>query len=225
MPFYIRIFSALPLTFARANPLMAEFDRIQAGFAAVESGAVAEVTAARQGQASLVLNLARYANYYAPAVASLDMGGHRVINAADGNADGDYVTVRQLNAAVFSPALPAQTSQAGKVIRTDGGSASWGDWWGDPVTLTAANDGATLNVRTTYHLDSSGGAFGLLMPAMTQGDWIKLVDIAGALPSNSVTLTRNVANGNLAGYAEDRILDVAWDSLELVKTSSGVIEQ
>lgn len=101
-----------------------------------------------------------------------------------------------------------------------------GGWWGPITVLTVANNGATLASNATYYLDSTGGSFSLSMPVMAVGDWIKLVDVAGKLYTNPVTLTRNATNGNLAGYAEDRVLDVAFDSVEMVKTASyGVIEQ
>ena len=231
MAFYTRLFSALPLTFARSKPLMAEFDRIQAGFTAVETGDLAansaEIAAARQGQASLVLNLGRFLSIFAPAAGSADMGGNRIRNAADAALSTDYTTLQQVQAMAFSAALPAMAAQLGKVVRVNAGPAyACDNWWGAPVLLTVANNGSTLSVNTTYHLDSSGGAFSVLMPVMAVGDYIKLVDVAGQLQANNVTVVRNVANGNLAGYAEDRILDVSMDSLELVKTASfGVVEQ
>lgn len=222
MPFYTRVFSALPLTFARSNPLMAEFDRIQAGFAAVEVGTVAEVTAARQGQGSLVLNMGRYVSTFSPAAGSVDLNSFRVRNAADGEADGDYVTVRQFNAQILAATLPTQAGQEGATIITDGATASWGNWWGAPTTLTVANNGLTLANRRTYYLDSSGGAFAVNLPASLS--WVKFVDTKGQCSINNVTINSN-GNGNFRDGDTTLVLDIAWDSVELVKTASGVREQ
>jgi hypothetical protein len=85
-----------------------------------------EIEAGRQGQASLAANFARYIRAAVGLQAVLQANGFKVTGAADGTAATDYVTLQQLTAAVFSPALPGQAGNARKVIRTDGTSASWG---------------------------------------------------------------------------------------------------
>lgn len=157
-------------------------------------------------------------------------GTHNFIGARVrvGAPDGvdDVVPRGYADALSFASALPAQAGNDGKVIRTQAGNAAWDDWWGAPTVLTVADNGAVLAVRKTYHLDSSGGPFSVSMPVMAAKDWIKLVDVGGQLQVNPVTVVRNVANGNLAGFAEDRVLDMSWDSVEMVKTAAyGVIEQ
>lgn len=127
MPFYTRVFSALPLTFARANPLMAEFDRIQAGFTAIESGPAAELTAARQGQGSLTLNLGRYLNTFSAWPGNVDAGGYRLTNVGAAVNNSDAVNLAQLQATAFATALPSQAGQAGMFIKSNGVSAYWSD--------------------------------------------------------------------------------------------------
>lgn len=124
----------------------------------------------------------------------------------------------------FATALPAQAGNARKVSVTDGTNAGWGDWWGTPVPLTVANNGQTLDVRRTYHLDSNGGAFAVTLPTMAAGDWIKFVDVTGKCGINNVTINSG-GNGTFRDGDTTLIVDQAFDSFETVRTSTGVIEQ
>lgn len=99
-----------------------------------------------------------------------------------------------------------------------------GAWWGEPQTLTVADNGHVLELGKTYHLDSRGGMFNVQLPVvMASNTWIKLVDVAGALEEFPVTVQRN--GHAIRDVNEDLVLDKAWDSLELVGTATGVIEQ
>ena len=93
---------------------------------------------------------------------------------------------------------------------------------GARVRITSAT---TLQVRTLYELDSSGGSFNVTLPAaFGDTDWIDFVDVGMALTLNPVTVLRN--GNNIRRVAEDLILDVTGDSLRLLaRTSLGWIEQ
>jgi len=102
-------------------------------------------------------------------------------------------------------------------------TANWVDQVnGARVRITSAT---TLQVRTLYELDSSGGAFSVTLPAtFGDTDWIDFVDVGMSLTVNPVTVLRN--GNNIRRVAEDLILDVTGDSLRLVaRTSLGWIEQ
>lgn len=109
-----------------------------------------EVEAGRQGQADLAANFARYILASAGLQGALQANGFKITGAADASADSDYVTLRQLVATAFAPALPGQAGNARKVIRTDGTSASWG-WpieWDTVAVDSSAAPGQALAVRT-----------------------------------------------------------------------------
>lgn len=111
---------------------------------------IEEVEDARQGQASVAANFDRYILASAGLTAVLQANSFKITGAADASADSDYVTLRQLIATAFAPALPGQAGNARKFIRTDGTSASWG--WPmefDTVAVdTNAASGQSLAVRT-----------------------------------------------------------------------------
>ena len=99
--------------------------------------------------------------------------------------------------------------------------ASWSISWRTPnITstgqqATVANNGNSAGPYQRYHLDSSGGAFSLLMNSAPVADaWVEFVDVGGQLAANPVTLQRN---GKLFfGLAEDLILDVSYMAIRLV---------
>jgi len=182
----------------------------------------AEVLAARQSQASLLANLQRFVNTFAAMTGNVDVGGHLFKNAADAVDPQDYVTLQQLLNASFAGTLPGQPGNAGKLLRTNGASASWGDAWG-PATLISSN--TTLTARTVYHFDSSAGPFDATLPLLpADDDWIWCVDRAGACYTNNVTVK---GNGNdIRLDPSDLIVDVDFDSFLLVYNSTtGWVEQ
>jgi hypothetical protein len=127
--YYNRLFDVVPQTFARSGAVEAEFLRIEQGFdglQAVLAPASAELTAARQGQASLVLNLQRYLSTFAPAANHLSMGGFRVQNAGPAVSGGDLVTFTQLIAATTPGNPPAASSDTfGLSLTNREGTASY----------------------------------------------------------------------------------------------------
>lgn len=131
-PFYTRLFSAVPQTFARSSAVNGEFARIELAMDAVNARFLAidsyntEVVAARQSQASLLANLQRYVSTFAPAPGNVAMGGNRITGAGDALNSQDYATLAQLNAAAFGAALPAQPlDRSGFGMTTRNGEASW----------------------------------------------------------------------------------------------------
>lgn len=64
-----------------------------------------------------------------------------------------------------------------------------------------------------YHLDSSGGAFSVLLPAGPDACWVWLRDIAGACGANPVTVLRN--GNTMSGQADDTLIDAAHDDVFL----------
>jgi hypothetical protein len=139
-PHYERAFDVAPSSFARSAQVEAEYERVEQGFDSVESrlsiGDVydLELVAARDGQASLLLNLQRYVSTFAPASASVDIGGFLVRNSSSPLLAGDlankaYVDdVRAYATGLsFASALPGQNAGvAGLPVVTDGATASWG---------------------------------------------------------------------------------------------------
>lgn len=58
--------------------------------------------------------------------ANLDMNSHKVVNVTDASSSMDAVNLRQLQAASgLAAAFPSQTSNANKVLRTDGSVVGW----------------------------------------------------------------------------------------------------
>lgn len=143
-PFYERQFDVNPQTFARSLQVEAEFTRIEQGFDgvktrldsadAVGTALNAEIVAARQGQASLVLNLARYLSTFAPATGNADLGGFLVRNSASPLLASDLANKQYVDdvrayatGLSFASALPGQSpAVAGLSVVTDGATASWG---------------------------------------------------------------------------------------------------
>lgn len=123
--------------------------RIQ-GLITLIDGYLDEIEAGRQGQVSLAANFARYVQAVAGLTAVLQANGYKVTGAADGTADTDYVTLRQLVATAFAPALPGQTGHARQFTKTNGTAAAWA-WlleWDVVDADTTALPGQALAVRT-----------------------------------------------------------------------------
>jgi hypothetical protein len=104
-PFYERAFDVAPNTFARSAQVEAEFERIEQGFDGVKPF-TDDITAARQGQASLLLNLQRYLSTFAPSTASLDMGGFLVRNVGAPLLGGDLATKAYVDSLVITATAP-----------------------------------------------------------------------------------------------------------------------
>jgi len=139
----------------------------------------------------------------------------------DGKA---LATQEYANSLAFGTVYPFDpVADRGKVLRiTAGGLAAMGDPDGPAVPLTVADTGITLSKRTTYHVDTSGGAFPVNLPAgMAADDWVNLYDKTGYCEFNNVTINSN-GNGNFRDGDTVLIMDVAYDRVHVVKTTTGV---
>ncbi|WP_396180057.1 hypothetical protein [Flavobacterium sp.] len=131
-PFYNKGFDVLQGSSNRSDALEGEFQAVEQGFEAVNARFAGidpyntELVAARQGQASLLLNLQRYLSTLAPATANLSMGGFRVENAGPAVAGSDLVTFTQLIAATTPGNPPAASSETfGLSLTNREGTASY----------------------------------------------------------------------------------------------------
>lgn len=119
--------------------------------------------------------------------------------------------------------LPGQAGQRGKVIRTDGSLAAWGDWMGPPALISA---NTVADKRTTYYVDTAAGAISITLPATPDpGDWVRVVDVADNAGQNGISMLRNGAN--IQGLAENLLIDIssAQVLLRYINSTSGwVIE-
>lgn len=88
--------------------------------------------------------------------------------------------------------------------------------FGERIRITSNTN---LLVGKLYELDSTGGAFTVTLPAsFSDQDRIGLRDYGLTLATNPVTVARNGAN--IRRTAEDLVLDVSGDSLDLVGYSA-----
>lgn len=80
----------------------------------------------------------------APLSGSLSAAGFKIINAANGSADGDYVTMAQLNAVISSVTSANPTGARGSFLMT---SAPTGWVVGNGGTIGSASSGATTRAN------------------------------------------------------------------------------
>lgn len=125
-------------------------------------------------------------------------------------AAGHLVNKAYADNLAFSAALPAQAGSAGKLVGTDGTTASWQDVYGTATVLTTT-PGAALTARNSYALDSTAGAFNVTLPlAPTDRDWVRLMDIKGDCDVRYVTVIRN--GQNIMGLAQNLDIDIEFFS-------------
>lgn len=120
-PYYVRLFDVSPLTFARSGGVEAEFERVEQGFDAIDAAlapSLTEVSAARQGQASLLLNLQRYVSTFAPAPGNVDMGGYLMRNGGAPVLAGDLTTKAYVDGVVISASAPTWIPTTAAVNKT-----------------------------------------------------------------------------------------------------------
>jgi len=117
----------------------------------------------------------------------------------------------------FSTSLPGQAGNSGKFVRTNGTAASWEDYDGPLSTTLTSN--TTLVPRTSYRVDSSGGAFDLQLPALVADAWIKITDVSGGLGTNAVTVIPN-GTDKIMNLAENLILDIPYADIKLRGTTA-----
>jgi len=161
-----------------------------------------EVLAARQSQASLLVNLQRYVSTFAAMVGDIDAGGFKVENAADAVNPQDYVTLAQLMAASFDGLLPGMAGNEGRFLGNDGTVPIWSDLF--PMELVT---GTTVTAEPGKHY--------VLLNAAATAIYLPLSPAAAAmvLVSTFNGRTDNVMyrNGqNINAVADDRQLDTAW---------------
>lgn len=181
------------------------------GFITVVQGYCTEVENGRQGQASLAANFARYVPY-SGLTANLPAGGFKITGLGAPTAVDDAVTKAYADGLSFASALPAQAGNDDLVIRTSGGTASWGNWWGTEIALTGAG---TLTNRKAYHADSSGGAFSVNLPPAVPKGWILIRDVALACAQEPITLVPD-GTDEIYGAVQNYVMDVSGETLLLV---------
>lgn len=113
------------------------YPTIYNAFVAAMQPYATEIENGRQGQASLAANFSRYILASQGLTMNLAAGGFRITGLPVPAAADEPATKGYADALSFSSALPAQATNAGKEITTDGATASWG--------LTAPGALAILN--------------------------------------------------------------------------------
>lgn len=109
--------------------------------------------------------------------------------AAVGTNTNQIATMAAIINQAFLTALPSQTGNAGKIIETDGTTASW------KARVVYTKTAVTLLANVEHKLDSTDAAFTVTMPATgTLGDTIPLIDPLGTWATNNVTVDRNGHN-------------------------------
>lgn len=105
MSFYTNTLAAIPYTTIRAQMFVAEFDSVQSAFDQVKVY-TDELTAARQGQASLLVNLQRYVGTAAPAPGNVDLGGNLMRNGGTPVLPGDLTNKGYVDGLVITATAP-----------------------------------------------------------------------------------------------------------------------
>ena len=140
-------------------------------------------------------------------------GGHdftgatpTVPTATPGDSSSKAASTAFVVGTAFSAALPGQTGNAGRIVRTDGASASWGSIYGSPQVIST---NATASNGTAYVLTAS---LTLTLPATpTAGDCVFIHDAPG-------TGTCVVGRGgeNIMSLAQDLTLNTGYPYFWLV---------
>ena len=103
---------------------------------------------------------------YSGLTANYNAAGFRVTGAGNAVNPQDYVTLAQLTATAFSPALPTQSGNAGRAVRTTGTSAYWAtdsassvsysyNGSGQVTGITETVDGYPRTTTLTYNVDGT----------------------------------------------------------------------
>ena len=145
--FYNNSFVAVPETLIRSASSINQYESVELGFTTLQAELDlywTEIANARQGQASLLANFARYLQASAGLTQNLPANGYRITGLGTPTASGDAATKGYADGLAFAAALPAQSGNAGRVVRTDGATATWGDAWGDAVALTVESQRTNL---------------------------------------------------------------------------------
>lgn len=109
-------------------------------------------------------------------------------------------------ATAFNSALPGQSGNAGRFVRTNGTSASWSELVDQPIAISI-NTAAV--VCRTYVLTAS---LTLTLPASpANGDWVEVINRSGTA---TPVVARN--GNNIQGLAEDMTINQLNASIRLV---------
>ena len=129
-----------------------------------------------------------------------------VPTATVGDATTKAASTAFVSATAFNAALPGQTGNAGRTVRTDGTSASWGSIYGSPQVISTNTTAAT---GTAYLLTAS---LTLTLPATpAAGDCVFVHDASG-----SGTCVIGRGGENIMSAAEDLNLNTGYPYLWLV---------
>lgn len=129
-----------------------------------------------------------------------------VPTATAGDSSSKAASTAFVGSTAFSSALPGQTGNAGRTVRTDGTSASWGSIYGSPQVISTNTTAAT---GTAYLLTAS---LTLTLPATpAAGDCVFVHDASG-----SGTCVIGRGGENIMSAAEDLNLNTGYPYLWLV---------
>ena len=135
---------------------------------------------------------------YAPLASPAFTGTPTAPTATTGTSTTQIATTAFVTATSFSPVLPGQTGNAGKLITTDGTNASWVGIYGTENVISTTQTASKFN---SYVFTSS---LTLNLPAsLSPGDWIAVVDRSG---TGTCVIGRN--GHNIMGLAEDMTLNI-----------------
>lgn len=121
-----------------------------------------------------------------------------VLNAIENGIDGAHSDISTLQ---------------GEVLALQGGGGGGSLTWS---TKVVGNTGDSIAAFDGIFVDTTGGAFNLVLPAGTDGDTVKFVDVAGNFATANFTIA--VASGeNFMGVTDDTlVLSTDYDYVELV---------
>lgn len=129
-----------------------------------------------------------------------------VPTATAGDSSAAAASTAFVVSTAFSAALPGQTGNAGRTVRTDGTSASWGSIYGSPQVIST---NTTASNGTAYVLTAS---LTLTLPATpAAGDCVFVHDTSG-----SGTCVIGRGGENIMSAAEDMTLNTGYPYLWLV---------
>ncbi|MCB1711421.1 MAG: hypothetical protein KDH96_02725, partial [Candidatus Riesia sp.] len=98
-----------------------------------------------------------------------------------------------------------------------------GSGGGGLTVVNISADPAPAVVGTTYHVDSSGGAFNITLPATpNDGDQVQIVDVTGSFNINPVNVLRGILTDTIEGYAQIT-LNTAYLICDLIYDSDNAV--
>lgn len=199
-PYYTRTFDVLPGTVIASQAIENQFQSVEAGFDGVK-------TAVDSKDAAIALKATKAGDTY---TGTHNFSGATAVTVpaspltATAAASKAYVDDQLAAAAAAGAAgqLPGQAGNAGRVLRTDGTTASWHPD-GGPVTVVS---GATQTAESgnQYALTNAAQST-LTLPASPAAGYTVVVSIANSRTDN--VIARN--GSTIMGLAEDMTVDNA----------------